>query len=191
MNEHGQRGFGAEFKNNVSYTVLFLQTGAVSLEVFLHSRFGERYLGLQAALAVLLIILFQSVIYPEAENAPMHAFLPAYLIMCVVARIGMFWRRWFGKELVHSQYTGKPHLSRIFKKISEATIKKIEPVLVFILGWAVPGGLGAYLMLSSVCLLFSVLISLAHDRQRILDLRDSSLDQLDIAEKFRNDRHRM
>ena len=58
---------------------------AASLQVFLHRRFGERYLGLQAACVVLLIPLY-CVLWVPADPRPMMLFLLAFLFMCVKAR---------------------------------------------------------------------------------------------------------
>src|SRR6185295_17133154 len=109
---------------------------AATAEVFLHKSrsFGERYLGLQAAAAVL--VIFFSTAFWRGENfAPVLLFLLAYLVACGLARFGVMARVQADGVQVHTFYTGTPRIMRWMGRMSEETVKRIvEPMLVFTIG---------------------------------------------------------
>lgn len=163
---------------------------AASVEVFLHKSrsFGERYLGLQAAAAVL--VIFFSTAFWRGENvAPVLLFLLAYLIACGMARFGVLARIKAGGAQIHTYYTGMPRIMRWTGSMGEETVKRIvEPMLVFLVGALVLQGnvpLGTYLMLAAGGLFASVNLAAGFDRTRALDMHDAYLDQCNAAERFR------
>src|ERR1700759_4854793 len=87
--------------------LLLVSACAASVEVFLHRRFGERYLGVQAA-AVLLLIPGYCLGWQGYNVQPMFLLWIAYLLMCLAHRVGGLIARWRG-ERGHSYYTGWPH----------------------------------------------------------------------------------
>ena len=131
--------------------------GSVTVEVFLHSRFGERYIGMEAAAALVLVPVF-GLFWPEYDLEPLMQFLGAYLFMCLLARIGMTLRRLRGVR-EHSRYTGYPHLLRLFPLLPEEAVKRfVEPFFVMCAGMAgrdYNEPLGGYLMFAAVCLFIS------------------------------------
>ena len=52
---------------------------AISVQVFTHRRFGERYLGLQAAVVILLVPVY-CMLWQHADLRPMFLYLIAYLL---------------------------------------------------------------------------------------------------------------
>ncbi len=93
---------------------------AATVEVFLHKSrsFGERYLGLQAAAAVL--VIFFSTAFWRGENVvPVLLFLVAYLVAYGCARLGVMARVKAGGVQVHTQYTGAPRILRWMGGIGE------------------------------------------------------------------------
>lgn len=178
-----------QFSTFVSWSLFVCQALAVSVEVFLHrSRsFGERYMGLQAGAAIL-VIFFYPVFWPEHDATPMVGFLFAYLAMCAIVRVCVVTRR-RGSEPQHTHYTGRPRIMRITGRLSELTVKRgVEPMLLFLSGvFTLPASepLGSYLMLAAFGLFVSVNLSLAFERTRALDMRDAYLEQRGVAERFR------
>jgi hypothetical protein len=58
MNQQQGMNIADQMRTGMNLLGWISQTGGVSVEVFLHRRFGSRYLGIPAALALLLVPLF-------------------------------------------------------------------------------------------------------------------------------------
>jgi hypothetical protein len=178
-----------QFKTFLSWVVFIAGALAASLEVFLHRRFGERYLGLQAAV-VLLIVPFYSLFWEGYDPTPLLQFLLAYVVMCALARIGIMARLRRGGAQEHSRYNGFPRLMAITRRISERTIKcVVEPMLVFFVGvFTMPTSepLGGYLMLAALGLLISTQLTAGYERIRALDMYDAYVNQNQVAQDFRD-----
>jgi hypothetical protein len=158
-----------------------------SVEVFLHTRMGERYADVQA-LAVFVLVPVFAAMWPGHDPGPLLMFLLLYMVMCLRNRVeGLASRR--RPPGSHSRYTGLPRLLHRFPKHSEASFKLwVEPALVLLFGGAiaiVSAPLGTYLMAAAVGLFISVLASAAVDRQLLLDLNDLVIEQQQRAERFR------
>ncbi len=166
---------------------------AVSVEVFLHrSRtFGERYLGMQAA-AVMLVVLFYGACWEGHDVSPLLGFLLAYLFMCFVVRIGGLIERRRTGVWEHSLYNGFPRILRLMPWLGEHRAKLyVEPMLVFLVGvFTMPLNepLGGYLILASMGLLLSVNLTVGYERTRAMDMNDAAIEQRDLAERFRERR---
>jgi hypothetical protein len=160
---------------------------ALSLEVFLHRRFGVRYIGLQAAGALLILFVYPAM-WEGHDVRPLGGFLLAFLLMNAVARIGMMIRCWRG-DGEHSYYTGRPWLMSILRGSSELTVKRgYEPLLVFLVGaltlpWSQP--LGSYLMIAAFGLLASVHLQHSEEVTKAMDMFDAYTEQRNVAERFR------
>jgi hypothetical protein len=165
-----------------------IETWATSVQVFLHVRFGERYFGLQAA-AVLLLIPFYMTCWPHDDLRLMTLYLPAYLVMCGVARLDMLSRRRRGDVPAHSRYSGCPVFTKWFGRMSEVTVKTVmEPAILFIIAAMVRSDnrpLGTYLMIGAVCMAVQGQLGLAWMRMRATDMHDSVIEQQEIANQFR------
>jgi len=157
--------------------------------VFLRREIGSRYLGRQAAAAVLLIPGF-ALFFPEHELRPLLWFLGFYLFACSVVRARSLRRRLRGEE-EHTRYCGWPVLLRLplVRRLSEARVKAyVEPACVWIAGGlvlAVNVPLGAYLMTTALCLLLCEGMRRGYDAQRFMDVKDALSDQRRMAERFR------
>jgi hypothetical protein len=160
---------------------------AVAVEVFLHRRFGERYLGGQAA-AVLLLIPLYCLGWQGYNLQPMFQLWVAYLLMCLLHRVDGLVARWRG-ERGHSYYTGWPHAIWLLRWMNEVTIKRlIEPLLLLGGGYLLRqenAPLGTFLMIGGACLFLSVTLAEQQERARTLDLNDAVIDQQQVAERFR------
>lgn len=169
--------------------VLVLRSIAVMAEVgYLRKGFGQRYLGMQAAVAVPVLIVY-SMFWAGQDLRPLMGYLLMYLGMCGVARIDMLRRRWRGCIPVHSRYNGFPRLARFCPRMSEVAIKtKAEPALVVALGLLVltlNPPLGFFLLLTAFALAGTTGMIDAHQRLRALDMHDMVIDQQQVAERFR------
>jgi hypothetical protein len=165
------------------------QTLAVTLEVFLHNgaTFGERYFGFKTIMGIPLIAMFP-IFFPTHDPGPLSYFLLAYIVLAVVARLSQLIRRWRGENSIHTRYSGRPYLMLLFPKCNEVTVKRIEPVIVFVLSYALYPAcppLCGYLMTASLGLVVSVFMSEAYARARALDIKDATIEQKDLAERFR------
>ncbi len=180
-----------EFQNIVSVFVFLCRALALSVEVFLHrvESFGERYIGVQAAAAMLLMIFFP-ICLKEHSPQPLFFFLACFLFMCICIRARVQLRRKRGGAQPHTLYTGTPRLMRFFRRMREEQVKAIaEPMFTFAVGvLAIPASqtLGCYLMLASLGLLVSANLTLGYDRKRALDMHDTFIDQRGAAERFRD-----
>lgn len=171
--------------------ILFIARAlSASVEVFLHrvDSFGERYMGLQAGAAFLLIFFFPIFCEGHDPTALLY-FLGAYFFMCICVKARIQKRRRLGGSQPHSYYSGYPLLLRSRGARHELRVKAIlEPLLVWMAGaafmtFSVP--LGSYLLIAGVGLAISVNASIAAERKRALDLHDAFMEQRGIAERFR------
>lgn len=177
----------ASARNSLNFGLSVSRIWATSLEVFLHSGLGHRYLGVQA-LAVLLLIPIYTMFWQGYDIRPLVWFLMAYLAMCFVNRIGNLAR---SGERQHSYYTGWPRLIGRTSKLSELVVKRfIEPALALAIGFIlrvnVNAPLGTYLMIGAGCLFVSVSASEMEDQTNLDDLHDRVIEQETIAERFRD-----
>lgn len=181
------------FRNFVSILVFIARTFAVSVEVFLHrsETFGERYLDLQAAAALLLIFFWPAFCGPMHDPLPMLIFLGLYLLACLTVRMAVHRRIRRGGPQPHSRYTGTPALMKRFRRTPEIKVKRVvEPIVVFLAGsvlLAFSPPLGGYLMIASAGLFISTSLAENYDRQRLRDLNDAYLEQSRVAERFRDE----
>lgn len=168
--------------------ILFIPRAlAFSVEVFLHTRMGERYADVQAA-AVLVILPFYAVLWDGRGVRPLFLFLLAYVAMCARNRVEVLLLRGRAPS-GHSRYTGEPRLMARFPGRTEEEVKRFcEPALVFWLGaafWLFTRPLGAYLMLAACALFVTVTASGLIERQQLLDLNDLMIENQQRAERFR------
>jgi len=167
--------------------LLLARALACSLEVYLHRNFGERYLGAQALLAMLIMFVFPAFM-PGEDPTAMMVFLGLYLVGLGVASAGIAARRKRGELGPHTFYTGTPCIGG--RHISETTMKgAIEPMLAILGGaflFELDSVLGAYLVIAGLGLLVSVQLTLASERKRVLDMHDAYEEQRRTAEVWRS-----
>lgn len=142
--------------------------------------FGERYFqGLKTGLVVPLILFFP-VFFPNEDPRPLLAFLPLYLIMCVLHRIDIVRRRRRGKCREHSLFNGVSKLEHGWPGVSELTLKcRHEPLVMLGMGVVAlllsPPMAWFFICCSAGMAVHAGLLA-AHERQRALDLADAHLD---------------
>lgn len=168
---------------------------ATSVEVFLHRRFGERYIGLQAA-AVLPAMLVYSLFWQGHNTAPLMMFVAAYMVMVAGVRVDIARRRRSG-DVEHSYYNGFPEILRLpllRRWLSERAAKRVvEPLLVGGIGvLMLPTSepLGLYLMIAGCALRVTLKMADAVQKARLINMRDAYFDQMNLAEQFRKGNRR-
>jgi hypothetical protein len=185
-----QPSSGPGFSQALNGLLFVSRALAVTVEVFLHrsSTFGARYLGLQAAIGMILVFFFP-VFWPQHDATPLLYFLAAFVAMCAAARIATVRRRFRGEHEPHSYYSGAPRLLRQSSRMSECSFKGVvEPAIVWLVGlmvmdWSEP--LGSYLVCAGVALMISVGAAVLHERVRALDMNDALIEQKQVSDRWR------
>jgi hypothetical protein len=180
MHQHQQPEPSAmeRIKVNANRGLFVCECLSATVVVFLHRNLGPRYLNMQAAAGVLLIILVMGFGAPHSP-IPMMLFLLAYLLALAAARMECL-RSLARGDLRHSKYTGEPRLSRFFPKLDEVTIKRyVEPTVVGLLGiivspFAPP--LGFYLFMAAIGLGVSVASTYHYEQAKAIAAVDSLID---------------
>jgi hypothetical protein len=192
MQQQQRQGTLEDLRTATNWFALICQSMAVSVEVFLHDAFGERYVGGQGLFACL-VLLILPIFFPHDDCRPLLWFLLAYLIVCFAIRIETTVRRRRGTLPAHTRYNGWPFLMRLFPRAKEVTIKRfVEPLLVCAVGMGVIAHnqpLGFYLMAAGFSLAMTNSLYVAQQRVRAMDMNDAVISQSDVAERFR-DMHR-
>jgi len=174
-------------KATANLVMWLCQILSVTVEVFLHSGFGERYFGFKALLAVPMILLF-ALLHQHQNIMPLMVFLWAYIPLAIGWRIWATVRRWLKRPLPHSRYSGRPYLWWLLPRWRETTVKWLEPLLIMALGLAVRHlnqPLGAFVMYAGAGMAISVGLNIALDRNKVMDMNDAILEQTSLAEQHR------
>jgi hypothetical protein len=184
-----QKGMFDDMRTAGNLLTWICHSMAVTVEVFLHDQFGERYLGAQSFFG-LLAIMGSSLFCGRQDTRALLGFLVAYIIVCSAIRIETAIRRRKGTLPAHSRYNGRPFLMRLMRRTPEIDIKqRIEPLLVLFVGIGVlpySQPLGGYLMAAAIALAASVGMTEAQQRIRAMDMNDAVISQTDVAERFRD-----
>lgn len=169
---------------------------ANTVEVFLHKRFGHRYLGVHS-LIPLPIMFFYTAYWAEEgyDVRPMASFMFLYVLALPLAMLGSSIARWRGK-VEHSRYNGLPRLFNAETIKKEVRVKEIyEPLLVVLFGFFLTDlyspPLGLWLVLAGVCL--GGINSQIRQRQneQDWDLQDAMIEQRFRMEEAREMQHRL
>lgn len=192
MHDNQSEGLFEGYRRFLGGIAFVARAFAVSVEVFLHraDTFGERYLGLQAGAALLLIFFWPVLCEPHHDATPMLCFAGLFVLSCMLVRVRVFLRRRRGGPQPHTRYSGTPELLQRFKRLDEVKAKQtVEPFLTFIVGAVMLNfspPLGGYLMIASAGLLISNGLAAEYERRRVSDMHDSYLEQRGVAERFRD-----
>jgi hypothetical protein len=164
--------------------MLLIEAMAISIEVFLRSGFGCRYIGLQALLAAVVMPLYAMLIGPDA--APMMWFWLFFMCFALGEWLKALRRSWRG-DVTHSWYSGRSRIITENRQCSEIDIKKwLEPCLVLCVGLCTRNAPAcAYLCSAAVCLSITAHRTEGWIRRHVIDMNDAVLMQQDIAERFR------
>jgi hypothetical protein len=178
------------FRNFVGGVAFVARSLAVSVEVILHkaNSFGERYLGLQAGAAILLIFFWPALCDPRHDPEPMLIFLVFIITRCIAVRFGLAFRRWLGLSQPHTRYSGTPWLMRFTGRMDEVKVKSVvEPFFTFAVGavtLAVSPPLGGFLMVAALGLMISTRLVAGYERERARNMHDAYLDQRRVLDRL-------
>ncbi len=180
-----------DVRSGVNIAAFFVETCAVTMEVFLHRHFGRRYFDAKAAAPLLIIPLFGALCFPQHDQGPLLLFLLLYLVGLVCARSEA--ERLHKKGIiVHSRYNGWPRsLPPTSTPDQELRAKSLgEPFLVglwgavFFVGWNAP--LGAYFIVAAISLAASNCMYRMKVEREVADMSDALIEQQMRAERFRD-----
>jgi hypothetical protein len=163
----------------VNWPLIACLSAALPIELVLHDlrTFGVRSIPPRAVGTALLMFLFVA-FHPNDNGAPLFGYMIAVILLSIIAQIIATVRLRRG-AICHSRYNGRPYLMRLLPW-SEATIKRLEPFIPFILGWFVHRfnhPLGSFLITAAICLAIRVAIERIGDRERELDINDALASQ--------------
>lgn len=160
---------------------------AAPLEAILRRRFGYRYFGMQALMAVVLMP-FWMIAWPGHSRIGLMLFWWLTIVRFIRIRIESM-RLLRNGVAIHTRYNGWPKLASVFKRSTESAIKaKWEPLFCFILGWvlmSVSEPLGSLVLVSTVALVLVHSTIDAVETARVMELNDAWIEQQRIAERFR------
>lgn len=165
------------------------QVGSVSVEVFLHRRFGERYCRL-AAIAVFPLGVAYAWLWNSAgyDIEPLMMFFLAYLVGLVFSQIGVLLRLRRGDQ-EHSYYNGYPRLLPVRNAHRECRFKQWgEPLLVCMTGivaYDFNRPLATYLLFAAGSLFLCNALLGLWQRRQIIDMQDAVFEQRQTAGGFR------
>jgi hypothetical protein len=166
--------------------IIIIEGIAFTTLAFMRRRFGDKFVGLQAGVALVFILLFGA-FFPGHDLRPLMGFLAAYVVMCAWHNLS---RRQGLK--VHSRYSGIPRLQRFFKRASEETIKaRHEPVLILVLGGLISlinVPLGALLLWSAIAITMNEITLHAAMQNRLREMNDQYIEQRCVLDRFRHER---
>jgi hypothetical protein len=159
----------------------------LTVEVFLHRGFGSRYVGY--GLVGTVVIFVFSLFFAGQDIRPLFCFLVAYGVLWLIATAGTLIRRWRGKAMVHSRYTGFPFLCRLLPNWKEENVKHLEALAMILLGYGIHHlnrPLGDYLMMAAALVFLRGYNLAAQQRDRAVEMNDSVIEQQLVAERFRD-----
>jgi hypothetical protein len=183
----GQRSKG--FRGLFDGCLFVVRCAAVSVEVFLHKRFGSRYCRLQAAM-VLPLGFCNALVWDWAgyDVDMLLKFLAAYAFTLVMSFVGVVQRLRRGDQ-EHSLYSGWPLLLSADRPDKEVRAKQwVEPALVLVVGVVinkVNHPLGAWLIFAAASLFVKNAVANWWQRTQIIDMQDAVFEQYATAGGFR------
>lgn len=161
---------------------------ATCFTVFLRHSFGTRALGRNGVVACLLILLYACAM----EDPASLLFLGIFLFALVIQRLKTFQLYRAGVEW-HSYYAGYPWLAMRCPLVrSEGTAKWLEPAFCLLIGSCLcplSEPLGLFVTLGMFSLMFVRGFETQIMANRMRAMRDSAIEQRNMAAIFRGESH--
>jgi hypothetical protein len=186
-NEQPQMSF-TDFRFAVNLVTWIAHILSLPLNVFLHWGLGERAIGMPGVIVIPMLILYGTLLSGRGAWT-IVVVLWLYILMCGVWRLYAIYRRRRLKIPVHSRYGGRPWLLHLAPNRSEVTIKRIEPLVVFLFGLAtlwVNLPLAGFLVASAIGQALSLAITEAMNHAKMLDQLDAQIEQEQLAARSRD-----
>ncbi len=174
--------------DGLSFLYSLCYVHATTLAVFLRRDFGREALGLNAFLAMLLILVFYSL---TADRA-VFVFFVCWLAAQITQRVRTF-RLIRSGEIFHSRYAGTPWLAMTVPLVRKESTARglIEPLICLIAGallCPVSENLGGFVMFGLFTFLIRNGIEREIVRKRVEQMHDAEIEQQFLANRFRNPR---
>lgn len=158
----------------------------ITIEVFLHRRFGART-GISLVKGFVLVVVVYSMI--DRERSPVFPLFPGFIFAYGVAAIGQWLSSRIQPENAHSHSTGEPWELWQQLPFSRHTIQRyFEPVLCGIFSGIVAlfdPALALWIFLASIALFIKEQVFRARLRTRQLDAFDNRAETNDYAPRTR------
>jgi hypothetical protein len=187
--ETSNRSTGPSPLNVLAFVARVLEASVV---VFTRVRFGERYLAGHALLAMPAMFLVVGA-QANQNSDDLFVFMSVWALAYLCARADVQKRRRRG-DMEHSQYNGFPILAKLrpFRRLGERQVKlALEPIVIFLFSAFVcewNEAIGGFMMWGAAGTMVTSAMSQAQERQRLTDLRDTQIEQRNLAERFRENR---
>jgi hypothetical protein len=136
----------------------------------------------------MVVIYAFSFLFAPQDLRPLFYFMTVYGLRWLIVAVAVTIRYWRGKDVLHSQYNGRPYLCRFFPHCKEVSAKHLEALAAILLGWGVHHfnrPLGDYLMLAASLVFLRVYGLAAHQRRIVVEMNDRMVQQQLIADRFR------
>jgi hypothetical protein len=161
------------------FLIACLKPFTVVAETLLHVDVGERYAGM-SALAALLLLGLDAEVCPATESTLVWLVIAAFAIRIVVLRMSGIRRRRRGDHSIHSRSAGTSVLSRWFSRLSPQAVLWIEPFVVLLVALIVSllnSTVADFLLWSGGAMLAISLVRLSAAYSKALDDADAKVEQ--------------
>jgi hypothetical protein len=177
---------------SVNWPLIACLCAILPIELVLHDvrTFGVRSIGPRVLGAALLMFIFAH-FHPNENGAPLICFMSVTILLSIIAQIIAMVRRRRG-VVCHTRYNGRP-LLMLLVPLSEATIKRWEPLIVLLSGWLlhhINHPLGSFVVVAAYCMGIKVGLERVGMIERALDTSDALVEQTMVLESVRNVRAR-
>lgn len=167
--------------------LLVVESWAFVIETFLHRRFGRCYMESRAGWGFCVLLGF-ILCWEEHEIGPLVWLGVSYFVLNLIHRAGCAWRQFRG-ELIHSGYTGWPHLHFLAPTLDERHVKLwVEPPLAMFAGSLICAAnqpLGVFILIGGFILFGKNKNEHDRDWQRVVAINDSLIESRLATERFR------
>ena len=161
------------------FLIACIKPFTVVVETLLHVDVGERYAGLSALVALLLLGLDVRVC-PTSDSTMVWLVIAAFAIRIVTIRLAGIRRRHRGDHSIHSRSAGRSVMSRWFSRLPQQVTLWIEPFVVLVAALIVSvlnSTLGDFLVWSGGAMLAINLVRLSAAYSKALDAADAKVEQ--------------
>jgi hypothetical protein len=162
-----------------TFLISCLKPFSVVIETLLHQNVGERYAGVSALFAILLLGL-DAEVCPASQSTLVWLVITAFAVRVVMIRVAGMRRRRRHDTSVHSRSAGTSVLHVLWSRLPKQVALWIEPFAVMLVAWIFSffnPTMGDFLLYSGGALLAINLIRLSAAYSKELDEEDALVEQ--------------
>jgi hypothetical protein len=175
------------FRDAMNILYLVVLTHSTCITPFIRTRFGTHANGLNAVLALFLIMFVAA----ESRDPAMYDYLVAWIVFLVFQRLVTF-QAVLNRLHDHSSYRGFPWAAMLLPFVNtERAAKAVEPLLCLTAGvllYLVSPALGLLIMSASVSMLILRLMEVGAVNSQVRHMRDAEIEHRIFSERFRGSR---